>query len=122
MFSDAPTALSHIKAGKIRALGISTPARSALLPSLPTIIEAGVPGYDAYSWGGLSVPTGTPEDVVTRLNADIVRVLRDPDVKERLAQIGAEPMPGTPAQYAAIIKSEISKWAKVIKQAKIKIE
>lgn len=122
MFSDAPTALPHIKAGKVRALGISTPQRSALLPSLPTIIEGGLPGYNAYSWGGISVPAATPGELVTKLNTDIVSVLKDPGVKERLLQIGAEPMPGTPAQYAAMIKTEIAKWAQVVKQANIKIE
>jgi tripartite-type tricarboxylate transporter receptor subunit TctC len=122
MFSDAPTAMGHIKSGRIRPLGISTPKRSSLLPNVPTIIEAGLPDYDAYSWGGVSVPAATPADVVTRLNADIVKVLRDPAMKDRLFQIGAEPMAGTPAEYAAHIKREIAKWAKVVKQANIKIE
>lgn len=122
MFSDAPTALPHIKAGRIRALGIANPERSALLPNLPTIIEGGLPGYNAYSWGGISVPAATPAELVTRLNADIVRVLRDPGVRERLLQIGAEPMPGTPGQYASMIKSEIAKWAGVVARAGIRIE
>ena len=122
MFSDAPTALPHIKAGRIRALGIANPERSALLPNLPTIIEGGLPGYNAYSWGGISVPAATPAELVTRLNADMVRVLRDPGVRERLLQIGAEPMPGTPGQYAAMIKSEIAKWAGVVARAGIRIE
>ena len=122
MFSDAPTAMGHIKSGRIRALGISTPQRSALLPGVPTITEAGLPGYDAYSWGGVSVPAATPADIVTRLNTDIVNVLKDPGVKERLLQIGAEPMPGTPAEYATHIHREIGKWAQVVKKANIKIE
>lgn len=122
MFSDAPTALPHVKAGRIRALGIANPERSALLPNLPTIIEGGLAGYNAYSWGGVSVPAATPPELVTRLNADIVRVLRDQGVRERLLQIGAEPMPGTPGQYAAMIKSEITKWADVVARAGIKVE
>jgi tripartite-type tricarboxylate transporter receptor subunit TctC len=122
MFSDAPTAMGHIKSGRIRALGISTPQRSALLPNVPTITEAGLRGYDAYSWGGVSLPAGTPGDIVTKLNTDLVKVLRDAGVKERLLQIGAEPMPGTPAEYAAHMKSEIAKWAKVVKEAGIKAD
>jgi tripartite-type tricarboxylate transporter receptor subunit TctC len=122
MFSDAPTALPHIKAGRIRALGIANPERSALLPNLPTVIEGGLPGYNAYSWGGVSAPAATPAELVTRLNADMVRILRDPGVRERLLQIGAEPMPGTPGQYAAMIKSEIAKWAGVVARAGIRIE
>lgn len=122
MFSDAPTALPHVQSGKLRALGISTPDRSALLPNVPTIIEAGVPGYNAYSWGGVSVRAGTPKDIVTKLNTDIVHVLKDPDTRERLLKIGAEPMPGTAAQYATMIRSEIVKWSEVVKQANIKME
>jgi tripartite-type tricarboxylate transporter receptor subunit TctC len=122
MFSDAPTAMGHIKSGRIRALAIASPQRSALLPNLPTVIESGLQNYDAYSWGGVSVPAGTPADIVTRLNTDIVKVLRDPGMKDRLLQIGAEPMPGTPAEYAAHIKREIAKWAQLVKKANIKIE
>jgi tripartite-type tricarboxylate transporter receptor subunit TctC len=122
MFSDAPTALPYVQSGRLRALGISTQQRSALLPDLPTIAEAGVPGYGAYSWGGISVRAGTPPDIVTRLNAELVRLLREPAVRERLLQIGAEPQPGTPAEYAAMMRAEIAKWAAVVRQAKIRME
>jgi tripartite-type tricarboxylate transporter receptor subunit TctC len=122
MFSDAPTALQHIKSGRLRALGISTPQRSALLPSLPTISESGLPGYNAYSWGGVSVRAETQKDIVNKLNADIVKVLRDPDTNERLLNIGAEPMPGTPAEYATFIRTEIVKWGRVVKEADIKMQ
>ena len=98
------------------------PIRAPFASGVPTVTEAGLPGYDAYSWGGVSVPAATPADIVTRLNTDIVNVLKDPGVKERLLQIGAEPMPGTPAEYAAHIHREIGKWAQVVKKANIKIE
>ncbi len=122
MFSDAPTALPYVLSGRLRALGISTPQRSALLPDLPTIAEAGVPGYGAYSWGGISVRAGTPPGIVARLNAEHVRLLREPAVRERLLQIGAEPQPGTPAEYAAMMRGEIAKWAAVVRQAGIRME
>jgi tripartite-type tricarboxylate transporter receptor subunit TctC len=122
MFSDAPTALPVIAAGRVRALGISTPQRSALLPDLPTIAEAGLPGYGAYSWGGLSVRAGTPPEAVARLSAEAQRVLREPEVNRRLLQIGAEPQPGTPAAFAAMLRGEIAKWAAVVRQANIRMD
>jgi tripartite-type tricarboxylate transporter receptor subunit TctC len=122
MFSDAPTALPYVQSGRLRALGISTPRRSELLPDLPTIAESGVPGYGAYSWGGISVRAGTPPKTVARLNAELVRLLREPAVRERLLRIGAEPQPGTPAEYAAMMRGEIAKWAAVVRQAGIRME
>jgi tripartite-type tricarboxylate transporter receptor subunit TctC len=122
MFSDAPTALPYVQSGRLRALGISTPRRSELLPDLPTIAEAGVPGFGAYSWGGISVRAGTPPEIVARLNAELVRLLREPAVRERLLRIGAEPQPGTPAEYAATMRGEIAKWAAVVRQAGIRME
>jgi tripartite-type tricarboxylate transporter receptor subunit TctC len=122
MFSDAPTALPYVQSGRLRALGISTPERSALLPELPTIAEAGLPGYGAYSWGGISVRSGTPPEVVARLNTELVRLLREPAILQRLAQIGAEPRPGTPAEFAAMLHGEIAKWAGVVRQARIRME
>ena len=122
MFSDAPTAIQHVQAGRLRALGISTPTRSALLPEMPTIAEQGVPQYEAYSWGGISVRAGTSPAVAAQLNADIVKALNDPDVKRQFLKIGAEPKPQTPQQYATFIRVEIEKWASVVKQANIKLE
>jgi tripartite-type tricarboxylate transporter receptor subunit TctC len=122
MFSDAPTALPYVQSGRLRALGISTPRRSELLPDLPTIAEAGVPGFGAYSWGGISVRAGTPPEIVARLNAELVRLLREPAVRERLLRIGAEPQPGTPAEYAAMMRGEVAKWAAVVRQAGIRME
>jgi tripartite-type tricarboxylate transporter receptor subunit TctC len=122
MFSDAPTALPYVQSGRLRALGISTPRRSGLLPDLPTIAEAGLPGYGAYSWGGLSVRMGTPPELVARLNTELVRLLREPAVHQRLLQIGAEPQPGTPAEYASMMRGEIVKWEAVVRQANIRME
>ena len=122
MFSDAPTATEHIKAGKIRALGISTKARSALMPDLPTIAEAGVPGYESNSWTALVAPAGTPAQVVARVNADMVKVLNDPATRDRLLKVGAEPMPGTPEDLGRFLRAEIAKWSKIIREADIKPE
>ena len=122
MFSDIPSALQHIQSGRLRALAISTKERSTLLPKLPTVIESGVPGYVAQTWGGLSVRTGTPREIVVKLNADIVSVLKDPDVSERLLKIGAEPVPQTQAQYGEFIRSEMAKWAPVVKKANVRMD
>lgn len=122
MFSDIPSALQHVQSGRLRALAISTRERSTLLPQLPTVIESGVPGYVSQTWGGLSVRTGTPRDIAVKLNADIVAVLRDPDTRERLLKIGAEPVPQTQVQYAEFIRSEMAKWAPVARKAQIRMD
>jgi len=119
MFSDAPTALQHIKSGKLRALGVASAHRSALLPDVPTIAESGLPGYEAYSWAGIVAPAGTPKEIVVRLSADIGKVLSQPDVKQRLYEVGAEAMPTTPEQFAQMLRTEIVKWGKVVKVANI---
>ncbi len=121
MFSDAPTAIPHIKTGKVRVLGVASPQRSALMPDVPTIAEQGLPGYEAYSWAALFAPAGTPPDVVAKINADFNKVMRDPEVKQRLYVAGAEADPGTPAQMAQRLQAEMDKWAKVVKAANIKI-
>ncbi|WP_424139525.1 Bug family tripartite tricarboxylate transporter substrate binding protein [Roseomonas chloroacetimidivorans] len=122
MFSDAPTALSFVQAGQLRALGISTPRRSELLPDLPTIAESGLPGYGAYSWGGISAKAGTPAEVKDRIHSELIRVLQEPATRQRFLQIGAEPQPGTPAEYAAMMRGEIVKWAAVVRQANIRMD
>ena len=121
MFSDAPTAIPHIKTGKVRVLGVASPQRSALMPDVPTIAEQGLPGYEAYSWAALFAPAGTPPDVVAKINADFNKVMRDPEVKQRLYVAGAEADPSTPAQMAQRLQAEMDKWAKVVKAANIKI-
>lgn len=116
------TALPHIKAGKLRALGVTSAKRSEALPEVPTIAEAGLPGYESVQWYGVLAPAGTPREIVARLHAEIVRALQLPEVKERLAADGAEPVGDSPEAFAALIKSEIEKWAKVAKAAGIRPE
>jgi tripartite-type tricarboxylate transporter receptor subunit TctC len=112
----------HAKGGRVRALGVSSSKRSPALPEVPTIAEAGVPGYEAVTWNGLVLPAGTPRAIVLRLNADINKLLASSSMKEKLAAIGAEPTPGPPEQFAALIKSENVKWADVIKRSGAKID
>jgi len=110
-----PPLLPHVKAGKLRALGVATAQRLPLLPELPTIAESGVPGYEATQWYGVLVPALTPRDTVARLHAEIVKALQRPEVRERLAAEAAEPVGNTPEQFQAFIKAEIARWAPVVK-------
>lgn len=119
MFADSASALPQIKRGKLHALGISSHQRSALVPELPTIAEAGVPGYESNSWVGLVAPAGTPAAVVNHFNAELVKSLNDPAVKSKLLEAGGEAMPGNPQQFGKFIHAETAKWAKIIKEANI---
>ncbi|MHB8773071.1 MAG: Bug family tripartite tricarboxylate transporter substrate binding protein [Syntrophales bacterium] len=121
MFADSTSALQHMKDGKLRALGISSQQRSSLVPDLPTIAEAGVPGYESNSWVGILAPKGTPESIITKVNADIVKSLNDPAVKAQLLAIGGEPRPGKPEQFGGFIHTEIVKWEKIIKEINLPI-
>jgi tripartite-type tricarboxylate transporter receptor subunit TctC len=116
------TALPHIKSGKLRALAVTSAKRSEALPEVPTVAEAGVPGYDSTQWYGVLAPSGTPREIVARLHDAIVRALRDPEVGKRLAADGAEAVGSSPEEFAAFIKSESEKWAKVAAAAGIKAE
>jgi tripartite-type tricarboxylate transporter receptor subunit TctC len=120
MFADAPTALTQIRAGKVRALGVASAQRSTLLPELPTIVESGLTGYEAYSWAGLLAPAGTPREIVAKISADLQRVMTQPDVKQRLNEAGAEANPTSPERFGQMLRTEIDKWAKVVKAADIK--
>ena len=115
MFADALAAAPQIKAGKLRGLAVSSARRFAFVPDLPTVAEAGVPGFAAAGWTGLVAPAGTPQAIVRRLNAEIVRVLPLPEVKDKLGGDGSEFGKNTPEEFRAFIKSEIAKWAKVVK-------
>jgi len=115
MFDNMPSSLPHIKAGALRALAVTGPSRSPAAPDIPTMAEAGLPGYEITSWFGLVVPAKTPPEIVARLNAETVRILKQPDVTESLAALGAEAIPGTPDAFAAVIKSETERWASVLK-------
>ena len=122
MFSDAPSALPFIKSGHIRALGVGNPERSTLAPDVPTIAEAGVPGYEAYSWTAMVAPKDTPASIVKKVNADLNEILNDPQIGPAMAAAGAEPMPGSPEDFSRFLDNEIKKWGTVIKEAGIKVE
>ena len=117
-----PDALPFVKAGRLRALGVSTLKRSLIVPQIPTIAEAGVPGYEVIGWYGFLAPAGTPRDIVTKLNQEIVRTLHLPDIKERLVGLGFEVAGNSPEEFAAWMKSERTKWAKVIQDSGAKPE
>jgi tripartite-type tricarboxylate transporter receptor subunit TctC len=122
MSATALTGIPQIRAGRLRGLGVSSAKRSASAPELPTIAEAGVPGYEATQWYGLLAPAGTPSDVIKRLHAETVKILQLPDVKARLAGDGAEPVGDTPEEFGRFIAAELAKWAKVAREAKIQPE
>ncbi len=122
MFFDTPiTILPHLKAGKVRALGVSTKTRQAVFPDVPPIADV-VPGYEVLGWNGILAPAGTPQEIIQRLNAEIVKVLRTPTVIAQLATNGVEPIGNTPQQFGAIVVADLEKWAKVIKDAGIKAD
>lgn len=116
------TMLPHVKSGKIRALGVTGAKRSALVPDVPTIAEAGLRGYEFEAWYALFAPAKTPRSVVARLNADVNRALQQPDTRQRLAAIGMEPMGGSDEDFSRYFQAEIAKWSKVIREAKIAAE
>jgi tripartite-type tricarboxylate transporter receptor subunit TctC len=120
IFATAASSIGHIKAGKIRALAVTTLQRSALVPDLPTVAEAGVPGFEANNWNGFLVPAKTPRPIIARLNKELTAVLNSPDIKEALFKQGLDAAPGTPEEFGAYMRSEMAKWAKVIAAAGIK--
>jgi tripartite-type tricarboxylate transporter receptor subunit TctC len=122
VFIGIPAAAPHIKAGKLRALALVAPERSAALPEVPTVAQAGVSNFDVTTWYGVLAPAGTPRAIVTRLNAELVKVVHSPDVRERLAATGTEPLTSTPEEFAAYIQREIAKWGDVIRKAAVKAD
>jgi tripartite-type tricarboxylate transporter receptor subunit TctC len=123
MFDNLANALPNVKAGKLRALAVTTLARSPAVPDLPTIAESGLPGFDLTTWFGLLVPAGTPPEIVAKLNAEVVRALNSNDMRERLQRMGAEPPANnTPEHFAAFIRSEAAKYAKVVKSSGAKVD
>jgi tripartite-type tricarboxylate transporter receptor subunit TctC len=122
LFSTLLQSHAHIEAGKLRPLAVTTAKRSPAAPQLPTMIEAGVPGFEVAGWYGVLAPAGTPPTIIAKLNKEIVRILRLPDVREHLATDGSEPVGSTPEEFAAHIRSEVAKWRKVIVDADIKAE
>ena len=122
MWDNLPASMPYIKAGRLRAIAITTAARYPGLPQLPTVAESGVPGYEASAWFGIVAPAATPREAVARLNAEVNRAVNLPDMKERFAQQGATASPGTPEDFAALIRSEIGKWGKVVKASGARVE
>ena len=121
VFSDALPVMQHIRAGKLRALAVTGPERSALAPEIPTCVESGLP-LVAVNWWGVLLPVGTPKAIAEKFRADLVKVMQDPEVKEKFATLGVEAVVSTPAEFGAYIKSETAKYAKLIKDAGIKGE
>lgn len=121
-FANLLAVLPHVQAGKLRALGITSATRSSAAPNLPTIAESGLKGYDFTSWFGMLAPTGTPGDIVQKLNEEIVKVLKSPELKERFARDGADIIASDSQEFSAYLRSETTKWAKVIKEAGIRAD
>jgi len=122
MFDNLASAMSQVKAGKLRALAVTTKARSPLAPDLPTMSEAGVPGFDISTWFGLMAPAGTPPDVIAKWNADVTKVLSAPAMRAQLAAQGAEAAPDTPSEFARFIDAELVKYAKIVKASGAKVD
>jgi tripartite-type tricarboxylate transporter receptor subunit TctC len=119
LFGPMPVVTPHAKAGRLRIIAVSTKARSRAIPNVPTVAESGVPGYDATNSVGIVAPAATPADIVAKLHAEIVRILRLPDMQEKLIAMGAEPVASTPQEFTAFIRDETRKWANVVRSANI---
>ena len=122
LFGNVLSSMTHVKSGKLRALAVTTAKRSMVLPDLPTVSESGVPGYQNSTWFGLLAPAGTPAAVLSKLNAELVKTTQSPDIVERLAPDGGEPVGSTPEQFGRHLALEIARWRKVVKDAGIKVE
>jgi tripartite-type tricarboxylate transporter receptor subunit TctC len=121
-FGTTPSTMPHVRTGKLRALGVTTAKRTPAAPSVPTIAESGLPGYEQSAWHGLLAPAGTPEAIITKLHAEVVRALRSKDVAERFAVQGIDVIGSSPAEFAAFIKQDLAKYEKLVKTAGIRID
>jgi tripartite-type tricarboxylate transporter receptor subunit TctC len=121
MFADTPSSIAHVRAGTLRALAVTTAERSAILPEVPTVSEF-LPGFEASNWFGVAAPKNTPPDIIDKLNKEINATLAEPDIKARLADLGAAPLTGSPADFGRFIAAEADKWSKVIREANIKVD
>jgi tripartite-type tricarboxylate transporter receptor subunit TctC len=122
MFDNLPSVLPFIKSGRLKPLAVSSVARSRALPAVPTVAESALPGFDVTVWFAVLAPAATPRDIVNRLNAEIVKAIKTQDMRERLAQQGADAVGNTPEDFAVVIKRDLAKWAKVVKDANIKLD
>lgn len=121
-FATAPSVVHFVKSGQLRGLAITSLQRAPLLPDLPTVNEAGLPGYEASPWYGFLAPTGTPREAITRLNAESLKAMTFPEVKERMAATGLTPLGSTPEEFGAMIRSEVEKWGKVVKATGMRVD
>src|SRR5687768_7987761 len=117
-----PPAMGHIKAGRIKALAVTTPARSKFVPELPTVSESGLKGFETVAWFGLIAPAGTPADVITRTREEVARITHTPELRARIESLGGEPVGNTPQEFATIIRADIAKWRRVVDAANIKVD
>ena len=121
-FDNITTAWPLAKSGKLRALAVTTATRSSIAPDVPTLAESGLPGFEVGSWQGVFAPAGTPPAIVKRLNNEIVKIINMPEVREKLAALGAEPVGNSPEEFAAMVKAEVVKWADVVKKSGAKVD
>ena len=121
LFDNLPSSIGHIKGGRIRALAVTSAGREPSLPDVPTVAET-VPGYEATAWFGIGMPKNTPKDIIDKVNAEVNRALADPKFRERLAELGGKPIPGTPEDFGKVIVAETEKWAKVVTSSGAKVE
>jgi tripartite-type tricarboxylate transporter receptor subunit TctC len=122
MFDSITSAMPHIQSGKLRAIAVTTAKRSSALPNVPTVAEAGLPGYELSPWFAVYMPAGTPQPIVAKINAALIEAMKLPEVKARFAAIGAEPIGSTPEQLAAHLDSEMTKWGKIIQARGIRAD
>jgi len=122
MFDNTPNVLPHVRAGRLKAIAVSSKARTSLAPEIPTVDESGVPGYDVGVWFGVLTVAGTPREIVQRLNTDMVKILASPEIRQRFGNTGVEVVAGTPEQFSTFLKSEVARWAKVVQDANIKAD
>jgi tripartite-type tricarboxylate transporter receptor subunit TctC len=122
MFDLMPSAINHVRQGKLRGLAVTGATRSSAAPELPTVAESGVPGYEFTAWFGLFAPAATPRDVIARINAAVLKAIESPDLKARMEQQGAEPFAATPEQFTAYFNGEVDKWARVVKEGRLAVQ
>jgi len=122
MFDQPVSSMPHVKAGKLRVLGITSGKRFSTMPDIPTVAEQGLPGFESVSWSGVCAPGATPKPVIARLQTEVAKVLKMPDIRDRLLRDGIEPIGGTPEEFQAHIKREMQKWGKVVRDAKVTVQ
>jgi tripartite-type tricarboxylate transporter receptor subunit TctC len=122
MFDNMPNVLQQVKAGKLKAIAVSSKKRSALAPDVPTVDESGVPGYDVTVWFGILAPAGTPREIIARLNTEMVKIMRTPEIADRFSKAGVDVAASSPEYFSDFLKAEVARWAKVVQDANIKAD